>query len=264
MSVEHDIICSMNNETKQKLVTPIAIVVAGVVIAIAIYLSGSSSLGGNKETSKQDLINSALKPEKPAIEVELISDTDHIRGSRDAKITIVEYSDTECPFCKRFHQTMKRIYDEYGPENKVAWVYRHFPLPMHKLAPKEAEAQECANEIGGVDAFWAFTDMVYQESPGNDGLDPAQLPVFAEKINIDRKAFETCLNSGKYADKISESIKAGQKAGARGTPYTVIFINNGGKIETVPLVDAEGNSLGSLPYEAMKNIVDKLLASVGA
>lgn len=242
-----------------KIVTPIAIVIAGVLIAGAVYFSGTGPAATGQ--SAKDIVNSALEPQKPDVTVEPVRPTDHIRGSKDAKITIVEYSDTECPFCKRFHSSLKEIMAEHEASGKVAWVYRHFPLDMHKKAPKEAEATECAAEVGGPDAFWKYIDMVFEETQGNDSLDLALLPVFAERLNLDKTAFNTCLDSGKYATKIQEEKAKGFAAGARGTPHTVLFVNTGGKIETIPLVDAEGNGLGALPTTALKSIVDRLLSS---
>jgi len=89
-----------------------------------------------------------------------ISEKDHVRGNRSAKIKLVEYSDFECPFCQRFHLTAKQVLDEYG--NDVAWVYRHFPLDqLHPKARPTAEASECVYELGGDEAFWKFTDEVF-------------------------------------------------------------------------------------------------------
>ncbi len=250
----------MNNNLN-KIVTPVAIVVAGGLIALAVYLSGTGTLSSNKAGSAKDIINSALKPEQPEPVVEPVRQTDHVRGSRDAKVTIVEYSDTECPFCKRFHSTLKEIMAQYEATGNVAWVYRHFPLDMHKQAPKEAEATECAAEIGGPDAFWNYVDMIYENTQGNDSLDLALLPTFAERLNLDKAAFMTCLDSGKYAAKIQEEKAKGYEAGARGTPHTVIIVKTGNKTEIVPLVDANGSGLGALPTAALKSIVDRLLSS---
>lgn len=251
----------MNGETN-KLIVPISIIVAGALIALGIYFSGQGNTDGGKvkKGGVQGIIEDTLgEPDKPEIVVKPVTAADHIRGSIDAKVKIVEYSDTECPFCKRYHGTLKQIFDEYGGD-KVAWVYRHFPLDMHKKAPKEAEATECANEVGGKEAFWKYIDLLYATTNGNDSLDLAELPKMAEKIGLDVNAFNTCLNSGKYAAKINEAKTDGFNAGARGTPYTVLIVQNGRKTETVPLVDSEGNGLGALQYPALKKIIDKLLA----
>ena len=87
-----------------------------------------------------------------------VTDTDHVRGNIDAEIMIIEYSDFDCPFCGRFHESMQSVVDKY-PGNEVAWVYRHFPLEqIHPNAPGVALASECVAELGGNDAFWTFAD----------------------------------------------------------------------------------------------------------
>lgn len=237
----------------QKIVVPISIIIAGGLIAAAVYFSGtapkgSKDLGSEDGTPKQ-------------IEVSQVTSADHIKGSPSAKVVIIDYSDTECPYCKRFHETLKKIYSDYGSTGKVAWVYRHFPLDFHTKAPKEAEATECVNELGGADAFWRYLDVIYTNTPANNQLDPAKLGIFAEQVGVNKASFQKCLDSGKYTSKVSESKAAGFKAGAQGTPYTVFAVTVNGKTEYVPLVDANGRGLGALPYEALKSVIDKMLNS---
>lgn len=91
-----------------------------------------------------------------------VDESDHIRGSSDAKVKLIEYSDFECPFCKRHHPVMQQLVSTYS-ESDFAWVYRHLPLTsIHPKAQPFAEASECAAEIGGNDGFWAFADAVFQ------------------------------------------------------------------------------------------------------
>ena len=175
---------------------------------------------------------------------------DHILGNPNATLKIVEYSDTECPFCKVFHQTMKQVMDVYGKSGKVAWVYRHFPIDqLHQRARKEAEATECANELGGPEKFWEFIDLVYATTNSNDSLDPAQLPVIAGKVGLDVKAFNTCLSSGKYAAKVEADYQDAVKAGGRGTPNSIIVSADGTKTVIQ----------GAQSFEAVKGIIDALL-----
>jgi protein-disulfide isomerase len=179
-----------------------------------------------------------------------VTSGDRILGNPNADIVIVEYSDTECPFCKRFHQTLQQIMAEYGKDGKVAWVYRHFPIPsLHPKAPKEAEATECAAEQGGNTMFWKYIDKVYEITPSNNGLDPAQLPVIASELGLDVTAFNTCLSSGKMTAKVKAQYDEGVIAGARGTPYSVLIT----KDEKIPITQ------GALPYENMKAILDSIL-----
>ncbi|MFH1667454.1 MAG: thioredoxin domain-containing protein [Candidatus Komeilibacteria bacterium] len=173
--------------------------------------------------------------------------TDWIKGDPKAKISIVEFSDTECPYCKRFHETMNQIVDEYS--GQVNWVYRHFPLTsLHPKAAKEAEALECAGEQGGNDGFWAYTNRLFEITPGNNRLEPSQLPEIADDIGLDVDQFEECLASGKYAAKVQDHVKQAQVAGGKGTPYSVIVAGD----QMSPLS-------GALPSEQLKAIIDSLL-----
>jgi protein-disulfide isomerase len=238
------------------IITPIAIIVAGILIASSLYFR---DVDMSKNKNGKDLINGVVS--KPKLEIPDINSADHIRGDKDAKIVIIEYSDTECPFCKVFHGTMKKLYDVYGKDKQIAWVYRHFPIsygdkPLHKKAAKEAEATECANEIGGSDMFWKYIDEIYAITDSNDSLDLNQLPKIASKLGLDEVKFKTCLDSGKYADKIRESYDSGIKAGIDVTPYSIIKYSG----EMVPLVNNQGDALGALPYDVMKQIIDQLLS----
>ena len=242
-----------NKKNILNYITPVAIIIAGVIIAGALYFRGDVTPNNNK-----DLINNALA--KPKAEYTDIKSIDHMRGDKDAKVVIIEYSDIECPFCKIYHGTMKKIINEFMGDKQVAWVYRHFPIsygdnPLHKNAAKEAEATECAAELGGNDMFWAYTDAIYEATPSNDGLDLAELPKIATKVGLDTAKFTECLNSGKYADKVKASYDEALRAGAQGTPHTIIKY----KGEFIPLVNDQGEGLGALPYDILKQIITQLL-----
>lgn len=170
---------------------------------------------------------------------------DHIRGNPEAPVKIVEFGDTECPLCKRFHPTLQRIVAEYP--GKVAWVFRHYPIDeIHPKARKEAEATECAAELGGNDKFWAYLDRLYEITPSNDRLDPAELPRIAAHVSLDRARFESCLQSGKHAQRVEEDVADALVAGATGTPYTVVIAPSG-RLFAI---------LGAQPYATVKLVVD--------
>lgn len=183
------------------------------------------------------------------VKIKEITKDDHIRGSFDAPVKIVEYSDLECPFCKKHHTVMQQIVDEYG-EDKVAWVYKHFPLvSLHSKAPKEAEATECAAELGGNDGFWALTDKIFEVTPTNNGLDLETLPDLAAEVGLNKDDFKECLDSGKYAEKVQAEYEEAVAAGGQGTPYNVVVGPDG---TTVPLA-------GAYPIEAFKEVIDSML-----
>lgn len=235
----------INIETgaKNKLSTPMAIILAGVLIAGAVLYTGRDNAGALPKT--------AVIPGDASLDsVRKVSDSDHIRGNPDAEVFVIEYSDTECPFCKQFHKTMKQVMDEYGDKGKVAWVYRHFPLDqLHSKARKEAVALECANELGGNEAFWKYTDRIYEITPANNGLDLSELPKIAEFVGLDVQKFNTCLASTKYDKKIEDDVANATLIGGRGTPWSVVVHKKGKKY---PLSGAQ-------PIASVKQIIETAL-----
>jgi len=211
-----------HNQEQSVYYVPGAIILAGVIIAGAVYFSnkGSGEPVAQKANTPAKTTVSAGIPSK-------ILESEHVLGNLNAPVTIIEYSDTECPFCKRHQTSMNTLMDTYGKDGKVAWVYRHFPLDaLHSKARKEAEATECAAELGGNTKFWAMINAIYTNTPGNNGLDAAQLPIFAKQVGLDVSKFNTCLSSGKMAATVDAQAKDGAKAGARGTPYSVMMLKN--------------------------------------
>ena len=165
-----------------KMITlPMAIVLAGVLIAGSVTYASILYRNGNAAALRDPAGDAAQE----VADIRPVAADDHIFGDQNALVKIVEYSDTECPFCKRFHQTMRRIMVTYGADGRVAWVYRHLPLSqLHAQAPVEAHAAECADEIGGNNAFWKYINILFDITPSNDGLDLAQLPVIAQDAGL--------------------------------------------------------------------------------
>lgn len=225
---------------------PIALVIAGALIAVSLYFANTKN-------------NSvAVKPNIPGtttgstVTMRPVTSEDWILGNPNAELVIVEYSDTECPYCKQYHSTLRRVMDEYGQSGKVAWVYRHFPIDsLHAKARKEAEALECAGELGGQTKFWEYTHLLYQTTPSNDGLAASELPKMARTVGLDVDAFNTCLSSGRHADKVQTDYDDAVAAGGRGTPNTILITKDGTKTVVQ----------GAQPYENMKNIVDAVLGN---
>lgn len=180
---------------------------------------------------------------------------DHIYGNPNAPVSLIEYSDFECPFCKRFHPTAKQVVDSSG--GKVNWVYRHFPLPMHNPgAQREAEASECVNQLGGNEAFWKYTDAIYTRTQSNgNGFPLTQLVPLGKEIGLDEKQLQECLNSGKSASRVQEDIDEGNQIGITGTPANILLRNDTGQVTVKP---------GALPINELKAEIDKLLANQGA
>lgn len=196
----------------QNIKTGPAIIIAGILIAGAIVATNWSK-GPRQEA-----------PETPgtAAEARPIGADDHVLGDRSARIQLIEYSDTECPFCKRYHGELKAVAERH--QGDLAIAYRHFPIEsLHKQAMVEAAATECAARIGGNDAFWMYLDRIFETTTSNDGLDLALLPSFAEELDIDAGAFDACMRDPAIAALVEEDLAEGRALGVRGTPTTFII-----------------------------------------
>lgn len=225
----------------QNYAIPFAIVIAGLAIAGAVYFGGQRN--GN-------LVATAGAVNPNGSVVDPVLPTEHILGNPNAKVVIVEYSDPECPFCKMFHPTMQRIMSEYGQSGNVAWVYRQFPIAsLHPKAHHESEAVECANKLGGNTKFWEYINKIFEITPGNNQLDPAELPKIAKTVGLDVDAFNTCLNSNEMVSVVDKSLASGDRAGVTGTPYSIVLVDK----------KPSASINGAQPYEAVKATIDQFL-----
>lgn len=225
----------------------------GFFILLVTNFASGVSFGSGKtlkkvaDTVPVDGANVDANGEPTTVKVPDVTTEDWIRGDKKAPITIIEYSDTECPFCKRFHDTLVSIIDKN--EGQVNWVYRHFPLAsLHAKAQKEAEALECAGKLGGNDGFWKYMDRMMAITPSNDGLDEAQLPEIAKFVGLNVAKFNTCYESGEMAAKVQAQYTDAVNAGGRGTPFSVIIGKDG---KSVPLS-------GALPDAQVQAAIDSL------
>jgi protein-disulfide isomerase len=203
------------------------------------YFEKQRAETAQREQREAEARGKALRP--------VSKDRDHIRGNRAAPVTLVEYSDFECPFCKRFHVTAKQLVDESG--GRVKWVYRHYPLDeLHPVkARQEAVASECAAELGGDDAFWKFADRLYELTPSNNQTDiDTVLPQIAREIGLDAAKFAACRASGRHDQRVQEDFQNAVASGGRGTPWSLV-VSKSGKI--YPLSGAQ-------PYAAVKQLVE--------
>jgi protein-disulfide isomerase len=163
-----------------------------------------------------------------------------IRGNPDAPVTVIEFSDFQCPYCARSRPTVNHVREVYA--DKVRWAFRHFPLGFHTQAPKAGEAAVCAGDQG---KFWAMHDHLFA-NPGK--LSVPDLKASAADLGLDTAAFDQCLDSGRHADRIASDSEAGARYGVSGTP--AFFINGR------PLIGAQ-------PFEAFAQVIDDELARLG-
>jgi protein-disulfide isomerase len=190
----------------------------------------------NALRDEYDVVN-YLEP--PRVEVEA---TGPALGPESAPVTIVEFSDFECPFCLRIHPTLKQVMDEY--EGQVRLVFRQFPLNnIHPNAQKAAEASLCADAQG---KFWEMHDAMF-DNPRQ--LAVADLKTRAAEIGLDEEAFASCLDSGEFADQVTADLNAGRALGVSGTP--ALYIN--------------GRFLsGAQPFDVISRVIDDELQRGGA
>jgi protein-disulfide isomerase len=221
---------------------PIAIICGFAMIAIAIFFTNK-----NEPAPAATAVTEETTPTEEAPRA--VTEADYIRGNPNAPILMIEYSDYDCPFCKQYHVTMKQIMDEYGITGKLAWVYRQFPLTdLHPNSPRISEAALCVGKAGGNDAFWKFTDQVYDSRDIDEATNITRLPDFAEAAGVSREDYLSCMNGKQQEEAVMKDIDDGYNAGARGTPFTILIVG-----------DQRAVISGAQPYDVVKGIVQNLI-----
>ncbi|MBU1039442.1 DsbA family protein [Patescibacteria group bacterium] len=223
-----------------------AISLIGFIVAVAFSFSGGSfskkTATSNPSANLPVDNNPSQQPSLGPVDI-AVKDSDYLRGSKDAPIVMIEYSDLECPFCQKFHDSMKKIMADYP--GQIAWIYRHFPLSFHANAQKEAEGAECVGKLGGADKYWQFIDKIFERTTATGtGFALDKLPALAKEVGVNEAKFKTCLDSGEMAQKVQTDLQEGSAYGVGGTPTTFV---NGQPLE------------GALPYEQVKSVVDQIL-----
>lgn len=155
-------------------------------------------------------------------------------GKADAPLTLVMFTDYQCPFCSRFEtQTLPEIKKQYIDTGKLRFVVRDLPLPFHPNAPKASEAVYCAEEQG---KYWELRDKLVANG---DKLDAKQLPDYAKQVGLDVAKFSACLDSGKHAEKVKTSAALAGTLGISGTPSFVVGRSRGDMADGVKIVGAQ-------------------------
>jgi len=175
-------------------------------------------------------------------------------GNNDAKLTIIEFSDYQCPFCSQYvSETMSQIEKDYVKAGKLKYVFRNFPLPFHQQAYKAAEAASCAGDQG---KFWEMHNRLFANQ---NALDEKNLTDYAKAVGLDPKKFQDCLSIGKHAQEIKKDFEDGEKMGITGTPSFLLGFTdaNGTKVKAVKMI------VGAQPYSDFKKAIDSLLEASG-
>lgn len=214
-------------EKLQPFLVPLAILAAGLLVA------GSIVLIGQKNNNPQPTPTGTPSGEEfPEVLVNIPIQNSPVLGKADAKVTIIEFSDFECPYCQRFNlNTFPSLKSEYIDTGKAKIVFKNFPLPGHADAEPAALASECAFEQN---KFWEYHDRIFENQ---SKLNDSDLKQYAKDLDLDTTKFNSCLDSKKYLDKVKSDINDGSLAGIQGTPS---FIINGTLIPgAYPLADFE-------------------------
>ena len=238
-----------------------------IVIGIASFLGGSqiSNLDSNQISQEElndaiaklelKILQNKLPSNQPVVELKISADNDPIIGNSNAPITIIEFSDFQCPFCAKFHiQTLPKIMDEYIKEGKVKLVFRDFPIQsIHSNALLASVAAECANEQG---KFKEMHDKLFenQNEWNNKNTDNVIILFnqYSSEMGIEKEEFDSCLKNEKYIKEIQKDLDDGRAYGVTGTPG--FFIGN----DKIGFIELKG----AHPFENFKNIIDVQLKKI--
>jgi protein-disulfide isomerase len=226
-----------------------AVLLGSLIVSGAIFFSRGASLKNSDATAIQPRDNQPTGPVKVSV------DDDPVLGDKNAPLTLIEFSDYECPFCKKsFEQVLPELKKNYIDTGKVKFVYRDFPLSFHANAQKEAEAAECARAQSNDTMYFKFHDQIFtQTTAGGTGLALTELPVIAKNLGLNVNQFQQCLDSGKFKDEVAKDMADGTKAGVSGTPSWFIGTSTkDGMIDGTFIVGAQ-------PFSAFKTIIDEKL-----
>lgn len=228
---------------KIRLTTPIAIILAALLISVS-HIAYAMILSKPSTAQKRELFKGRA-----------IDKTDLAIGKVNSDVIVVEYSDTECPFCAQVHPTLKKIKEEYA--SKVSFVYRYFPLTqIHPNAFDEARALYCVGKIAGAEKRRDYIDemFTYKTSKQNMTLPAGGRESLAKNIGIDEKTFTACMQGTESGDVVNAHTQDGIVAGVEGTPATFVLLKKKDAYEVVSLVG------GARPYEYFKAVIEEALS----
>lgn len=239
--------------------TPVAILLSSFVISIAILMHGGVIKVGKPVATQPPQAAQPTQPQAPQVPsgpVKVSVDDGPVLGNKDAKVTLIEFSDYECPFCKRhYDQVYPQLKKDYIDTGKVKLIYRNYPLPFHDpMATYEAIAALCAREQGGDATYFKVHDEMFKLTTSNgSGLSKDKVHQIAQDLGLNADNITACADSNKYKDKIAKDIADGSAAGVSGTPS--FFIGNS---------DSSGTIIGQIivgaqPYTAFQAAIDPLL-----
>jgi protein-disulfide isomerase len=220
----------------------------GFFILLGMVLDGKKgadvgpAVDAGPQPSAQVPTNTAPEPEGPTVgQITPVSEDDNVLGNEDAAVTLMVYTDFECPYCGRFHPSVEQAIEDFGDDVRV--VIRNFPLSFHQKAVPAANAAECAGEQG--EYFEYVSELFANQTKLGDDL----YEEIASDLGLSMSSFRTCLEEDRYEGKISADLSSGMAAGVTGTPGTLI-ISEGSEPQLVP---------GAVPYAQFKAMIEAAL-----
>lgn len=253
---------------KEQLSTSSAVLLGSVMISLSILLSGGiikisglsvkTSPGTPVITSSPSPIVApgGANPQDPVGPVDISVDDDPVLGEKSAPVTMIEFSDYECPFCKRhFTEVYPQLKKDYIDTGKVKLVYRDFPLSFHNpLATTEAIAANCSRDQGGDSTYFKFHDAIFTKTVSNgNGLAISDLEKIASELGLNTTNFKSCLDSQKYKDEVAKDVADGSKVSVTGTPTFFIGKSSSSGVISGTFI------YGAQPLASFKAEIEKLL-----
>jgi len=252
-------------KTSEPLNKNLALICVTVIVLCVVILvwffnkpEPSNSVNNNTGNIANNNVPVQQQPrvDQPSGIVKVSIDDDPAFGSKNAPLTLIEFSDFQCPFCRLFwRDTLPQITKEYIDTGKLKFVYRDFPLSSHPAAEPSAQAAECADDQG---KFLAMHDKIFQEQAkqgqGTVQFTSQDIKTWASQIGLNTLKFNQCLDSGKYADEVEKDLADGSAAGIEGTPGFFI-----GKSDSSGVINGTLIS-GAQPFSAFKAVIDQILS----
>lgn len=248
----------MMDQANSFLTTPRAVLIGSVIIAITILIHGGIIKIAPKTagTRVAPVASPAAQAPQQPTSGKVSVDDDPVLGNENAPVTLVEFSDYECPFCKRhFDEVYPSIKKDYIDTGKVKMVFRDYPLPFHDpMATFEAKAATCAKEQGGDEAYFKFHNAIFTKTKSNgNGLTKDEVYQFAADLGLNKANLKSCADSDKYEEEIKKDLADGAAAGVSGTPSFLIGKSDPSGTITGSVV------VGAQPYSAFQAVIDPLL-----
>lgn len=239
-------------KVKIQITTPIAIIIAAIILSVGLVGYGYVTTTNNSATPKTMFTGKT------------VDSSDYIEGKTKSNVVVVEYSDPECPFCIMFHPTIKQIRDDY--KDKIAFIYRHFPLTsIHPKAFDEARALACAGKVGGDDSYYKYINAYFDlrvndwqktKSQQPPAITDAEKQSLITQTGLDADKFNACLKNNDTAQIVNDSISDALKAigNQAGTPTTFVLKKSGKGYEVIAKIE------GAQSPDFVKAAIDQALA----